>query len=586
MMGEFKRAWRVFILIFILLLSGCSVESDRSDKPSEDWSRGLFLGQTALKQPTALQVDAEKHVHLVWCEITAEGGDALHYAQLDEKGAVVINQRLGVDLPNPRRPQLLMDGEGHLHLIWLSRSEGLERLYHTLIDETGQPAEPLLLSREGENVGGVQAYLSPEGEVALVWSGQRESEPAGIVRRILGDQTSPTLLVPQGIDPSVLVDRAGTVHLVWLVEQGPTAREVYYAALTDSQLVPPEGHRLSAFEFAESATYRGPIIGVDTDNLYVIWTVQNLGGGLTPTAAYAFYVSFETGQPAFSHPRPIGLPSESRPEYADHAGPYGYRKLAPLSPGLGSDFANAPATVLQQESELPVMFSLVVASTAESTIQLAMAVFDDGRPTGYELASETPGASVVSTLVADSDLDLHLSWLDTAGFGQYDVYYASTAPAAKRWLDRVSGEDLMLRTTDTVWGVMTGIGLVPIAAVWNFPPLIWVVLFFIFSGQEYLERTGTKIGLSAAILIYVGSKLLFLPGLAAGTPFLYRVPAELASALAVAVPVLILLLALGALALYARRSDSPTLFKGYLIFALTDGILTVVLYAPGLFNPG
>jgi len=62
------------------------------------------------------------------------------------------------------------------------------------------------------------------------------------------------------------------------------------------------------------------------------------------------------------------------------------------------------------------------------------------------------------------------------------------------------------------------------------------------------------------------------------------VPRSMASTLAMIIPVLILLVSLGAIYIYTRRSENPTIFKAYLIFALVDGLTTVVLYAPGLFN--
>ncbi|MCP4542836.1 MAG: hypothetical protein GY832_37420 [Chloroflexi bacterium] len=37
--------------------------------------------------------------------------------------------------------------------------------------------------------------------------------------------------------------------------------------------------------------------------------------------------------------------------------------------------------------------------------------------------------------------------------------------------------------------------------------------------------------------------------------------------------------------LYARRSERATIFKAYFVFALTDGLLTIVLYALQFFNP-
>jgi len=586
-MKKTRQVLQIVLFVFVLLLSGCGVEKDRSDKPSEDWSRGLSLGRSGIKQPVALLVDADKHVHLVWGESAAGGEDRLHYAQLDQQARILINESLTMDTPNPRRPQLLVDGENNLHLAYLSRAEGRQRLYRVLLDQNGRPTEPLLLSREGEDVDSFQMYLSAEGKVAFIWAGKPENEQVGIFHSVLHDTSSPTLLIPQGIDPFVLVDNSATTHLVWLYEKGVSARDVYYATLEGSQVVPAGGQKLAGFEFAESAVYNGPVIGVDTNTLYVIWSVQNLGGGLTPTAAFAFYVSFETGKPTLVNPSAIGLPAETMPDYAAYASPYGYGKLALLPPWVySSDFVNAPAVVQSQESELPLTLSLIVESPATSVMQLAMVVFAEGKPVGYQLVSNTPNASVRSTLVADSDSNLHLAWLDTAGFRQYDVYYASTSPETKRWLDRTSTDDMVLGAADLVWGVISAIGLVPIAAIWNFPPLIWVVLFYVFSGQEDLDQIGARIGLLVSIIIYVASKLLLLPGLSAGTPFLHQVPKEMASTVAVAIPVLILFLALGAICLYARRSERATLFKALLIFAVTDSLLTVVLYAPRLFNPG
>jgi len=584
---KIQRVLRIAPLVILaLLLSGCSVESDRSDKPSEDWSRGLFLGTTIIKQPVALQVDADKHIHLVWCGSVADEGDTLHYIRLNEQGQIAINEPLTIDAPHARHPQLLVDKENQLHLAWLSRVEGQDMLYHALIDPNGQLTTPIPLSRAKENVSSFQMYLSAEEKMTFIWSSQLEGEPEGIFYFPLHDTSPPTLLIPQGIDPFVLVDGSGTTHLTWLYERGYLSRDLYYATLEGTQIAPAGGQKLADFEFAESAVYRGPIIGVDSHHIYVIWTIQNLGGGLTPTAAFAYYVSFEPGKPALVNPRTIGLPPDAIPSYTDHTSPYGYSELALVVPGYSSEFVNAPTTVQRQESELPVAFSLMVQSTAESMMQLAMAVLSEGELVGYQLASDTSSASVLSTMVADADASLHLAWLDTAGFRQYDVYYASTAPQVKAWLDRTSPDDVVLRVAHLIWGIVSGIGLVPIVAIWNLPPIIWLILFYMVSGQEELDQIGAKLGTLVTIIIYVASKLLFLPGLSAGTPFLYQVSSGTAATLTTAVPVAMLILALGALYLYARRSDRASIFKAYLVFAVTDGLLTVVLYAPQLFNPG
>ena len=585
-MKRLYRVGQILLLLSVLLLSGCTAESDRTEKPSTDWSRGLLLGRANVKEPVALQVDTAKHVHLVWSERVADGQYGLHYAHLNEQGQVLLNEPLSITLPNPRKPQLLLDAEDNLHLAWLSLSENVERLYHVLIGPDGQLTEPLLLSREGEDVDSFRMYLSPDGHLAVVWDGEPQDEQGGVFHSVLGDGSPPTLLIPQGIDPFLRVDDTGTTHLVWLYARGLSARDIFYGTLEGSQIVPAGGQRLTSFEFAESAVYHGPIMGLDTNRVYLIWSVQNLGGGLTPTAAFAYNLSFELGKPSLANPRSLALPTETLLDLTEYTSPYGYSELSILPPQVyGGDFLNAPATVSSQESELPVAFSLLVQSTATSVMEMAMLVLSEGQPVGYQLVSHTPNASIMPAMVADSDLNLHLAWLDTAGFQEFDVYYASTSPETRAWLDRTTGEDVARGAADLAWGFLSAIALVPIAIMWNFPPMMWVILFHIFRGDDDLSKLGAKIAMLIGVIIHSGAKLLFLPGLSAGTPFLQQVPRQWATALSTAVPVLILVLTLAATYIYIRRSERATLLLTYVVFAATDGLLTVLIYAPKLLNP-
>ena len=45
-----------------------------------------------------------------------------------------------------------------------------------------------------------------------------------------------------------------------------------------------------------------------------------------------------------------------------------------------------------------------------------------------------------------------MAWLETAGFKEYDVLYATTAPDARRWLDRTSRQDIVLSAGDLLFG--------------------------------------------------------------------------------------------------------------------------------------
>ena len=158
-------------------------------------------------------------------------------------------------------------------------------------------------------------------------------------------------------------------------------------------------------------------------------------------------------------------------------------------------------------------------------------------------------------------------------------------PRRRRWLDRTSTDDMVLGAADLIFGVFSGLGLLPIAGVWTFPAMVWVVLFFIATGKEEMERRPTKVGFAVAVVLYVGVKILLLPGLFAGTPFSAPGASGVGGCCwALLVPALILLVALAAVYIYARRAERATIFVAYLVFALTDVVLTLVLYAPGFFG--
>jgi hypothetical protein len=224
-------------------------------------------------------------------------------------------------------------------------------------------------------------------------------------------------------------------------------------------------------------------------------------------------------------------------------------------------------------------------SASKSFMQLAMVVLSNGEPVGYQLINRTPNASVLCTIVADADANLHLAWLDVAGFRRYKVYYATTAPQAREWLDRTTLGDIARGGADLAFGVVSGLGLAFLGLTWNVLPVLTIIIFYIVGRQEHLDLLTPKIGLGVAIALYIASKAYFIPGLlTAGTPFLYAVPAEMRTLLMYGVPVLVLLLALGSITVYVRRAEEPSLLKAYLFFAVTDGLLTAALYGPRFFS--
>jgi hypothetical protein len=592
------------LLAMLLILSGCNATSDRSDKPSPDWSRGLRVGVASINQPVALQVDGEGHAHLVWYTKTEEVSK-LHYAQLDDEAKVVVEKDLDIPLPDPDRPQLLLDSRGKMHLAWLAREDGpegsMKSLFHFLLGSDGEAlSEPTRLSSptsEGDKGGEVESYqmcLGQEGRVEVFWSAKEGIYHLGLDEQ--GDViSSPTLTVPQGTDPAVQVDSSGTIHLAWLQEPSPRVKELYHAAFKASD--PVKGVKLTQFGKGVSSVLHGPVLGLDTDNTYIFWSLEQRSG-MEAGIARLYYVSFPLGHPTHLTPTPIKI-SNLEPTYVSSQGEYNYHWLTYPSEERGSDFLAMPSVVGGQRNELAVMFNARVrfglkAHLEESKvpmgpgfrpeIQLAMAVFTGGKMKGYQLAAKTRSISLQPNLVVDPASNLHLAWIDTAGFGRYNVYYASTSPRAKAWLDRTSPQDVLLKAADLAWGILSGVILLPLVGFWVLPPLIWGVLFYLFVGQEELEVRSVKVALGIAIALYIAAKLVLLPSFLFYVPFLDQVPPQFSSALVFGVPLIILALALAAMYVYIRRTETATLFPTFFVFALTDALLSLIIYAPSFFS--
>jgi hypothetical protein len=532
-----KLAGYGILFAVLLTLGGCDVISDRSAKPSPDWSRGLRIGVASLSQPVALQIDGEGHAHLVWYT-GIEEVSKLHYTQLDDQAKVVVERDLEIPLSDPHRPQLLLDQRGNMHLAWLAREDGSEgsgkSLFHFLLSDDGEAlSEPTRLSLPGKGVESYQMCLGQEGRVEVFWAAKEGIYHLGLDER--GDIISPPILVvPQGTDPSAQVDRSGAFHLAWFQEPSPQSLALYYAVF------------------------------------------QGLGQSPSPNEVEGVKLTqFGTGQPSPLAPVPIDI--------------------------VDSDFVTMPSVAEGQRNELAAMFTVwlgpsdlrrtktespALLSISKPTMQLVMAVFAEGEMMSYQLAAKTGSTSLRPSLVADPASNLHLAWFDAAGFGRYDVYYASTSLLVKASLDRTSPQDVLLKAADLALGMLSGVALLPFVVLWLFLPLLWLVLFYAFVGEEELELRRVKVALGIAIALYMGVKLLLLPTSLLYVPFLDQVPPQLSSALVSGVPLLILALAFAAIYAYTRRAERATLFPAFLIFAVTDTLLSLVIYAPGIFGVG
>jgi hypothetical protein len=80
--------------------------------------------------------------------------------------------------------------------------------------------------------------------------------------------------------------------------------------------------------------------------------------------------------------------------------------------------------------------------------------------------------------------------------------------------------------------------------------------------------------------LYLFSKLFLMPGPLFYAPFQDNLPPNLQFVPVIGTPVFTLLVALGAVWIYFRRTDYRSLFAAYVIFVVTDAVLSLAIYVP------
>jgi len=527
-----------------------------------------------LNQPVSIQA-GEGVVYLTW----VDGEHHLHWAQLDEKGQVIADKSLDLPTRSSQKPRLLLDPLGRLHLFWIASKEEGQGLYYVQLTTSGEIiSDPLLLSLPGMEVGYVASGFSAQGQIELFWSPAAHESP-GLYNLAIDPESSVaspnTLIASQGIAPTLQVDQEGIFHLSWFEEPSHATQQIYYATFDPERRVLGEVIGIAEVVLRGGQMMVGPVLGLDLENCYIFWSIEQRGKAVGGDTLYA---GFPLGRPAESVVMGLRLPPTERPRYDPYAGEYAYRLLASQE-AAGSTYLSRPWVVDGQRSELPVVLSISISTRLGGHLQIAMLVFSQGQLEGYQIVTATKMASLTPHIVADPRLGLHLAWIDTAGFEEYQVLYASTSPQVKEVLNRVTLADVVDKGGDLIMVLFLVVGFTPVLVAWLVLPLVWLLIFYLLTGEGELTTLGAWVALGMAVLMQLGAMIFITPGGRGLLSFLaISMPQVAAIFTGRLFPILLAILGLGAMAFYLRRSRSRSLFGAFFVFAFTAGILRLFIF--------
>jgi hypothetical protein len=567
-----------FCLLLIAALAGCAPSERLTARLGGDFSRGIRVGGAVASDEPALAVlPGEGGLAIAW----AGEGEALHLARLAPDGRLLASGPLSLAAERPAQPVLYARADGTLTLLYVDgAAEGaltLTRLSaegEVLAEETLSPSAPSYAA-EADAAGALHVVWAA-GDGALHYLHLAPD----------GGPAEAVALPASGVAPALRPDGAGRLHLVWTREPEPGLREVRYAVLAAGSGAWGAEAVLATLPVPTGLVLREPAVGLAEGDVYVYWALERRGGGLAQPFAETSYVVFPAGRPEEAgRPGPVRVPAPRDPALAPAESAWPITRLAPApDDARPAGFVYYPSPAAGAGDELAVAMAVQLEGRTRAQTQIVLTLWADGALRGYQVVADTPNGSLRPRLLADGAGDLYVAWVDTAGFGAYDVYVSGTPEPMRAHLGRLRPVDVVEAVLTGAWSLVQVFGFLPMTVAWLLPPLLLLALYVLIQPEGDLARSGPRAILAAASVVYLGAKYILRPGWMTEFP----TPAWLAPAWAGR---LMLLAPLGIAALAGlvtwltlRRREYPSLFPAFFLFAGSDTLLTLLMYVPAVLS--
>ena len=179
-----------------------------------------------------LAVDGNGTLHVVWGDDTP-GSSGIYYVRRDSDGTWSSPRNISNNSGYSNIPQLAVDGNGVLHVAWLDDTPGNYDIYYAWRDSDGTWSSPQNISNSFGNPFYLQLAVDGSGALYVVWS---ESPPGYLDIYYAWRDSDGTWSSPRNISnrfghswfPQLAVAGGGAFHVVWS-DDILGELEIYYA---------------------------------------------------------------------------------------------------------------------------------------------------------------------------------------------------------------------------------------------------------------------------------------------------------------------------------------------------------------------
>jgi hypothetical protein len=569
----------IWFFLLALTLAACSDSAERIWLNAPGWNRARLVANTPLVDPASMALDDEGNIYL----LLFGGDEDAFYPRviaMNRSAEVVSDRTYDTALKRPDQSQILWDDQG-LQLLWISK----QGLYQVQLEGgTGNPSNPPVLLSGDVQVASYDVAQDAGGLMTIWYAGAQES--LGLYALLPGVPAGEAILVdPSGILPDVKYDESGTLHATWSrYSPGHDHPQFMYAAYQNGHYVPGQETVVLEPRAGTTRVY-GPWLGLDRQNVYLLWTIVPRIGPMAGQAA-TYYLHFPRGQPVLaSRGDPLFIPHTYKVTYA--APSEGGLKVGPRvllgSRSYGNTYISELALDRAVAPEQAIAFHTIIEYLRHKEQgQVSTVFFQDGAPAGYQQISFTPASSGFPAVLSDEAGYLYITWLESGASSGYDVYFSSTAPDIRESLSSLTRDDMGRLGAETVFGLLGGVVLTPVALAWFIAPLVVLGLTSVIRRKdESLTNPGVIISLGLAAAAYWVSKLTFMPTIQDYVPFSAWwpfMPPVLNIPLRLVVPILITGVALLVAWRFTYGRDRPAPLFFLLIYMVVDSVLTMAIY--------
>ncbi len=572
-----SKKWLFFALIvFSILLSSCGSYASHEWLDAPDWGRSRLIGLTESGYPINPSTDNNGNLYFAFAHIE-ENVPIVVVNAFDQHLDLRWEKEFPLErLNRANRPSIALSNKG-LEVFWILNGS----LFSANLSTDGE------ILREPHRISGSRAVshyvvgVTEAGERIAWFSGDR-ADPGLFFIDPLGNITSADT---KGYKPQIVMGRDDGMHVGWLRnERGSINYEFLYAFYPNSEFVTSQEEIVLNLVLSLTAGLNGPELGIDYQNVYFFWAEQSRTG-MTAGLAESYYATMPLGGEEMSPPIPLPFLFGYNLNYSEYEDFFlaGDRALPELQdvgaiPVIINTSANPkqrPEVALSVKANIPYLRNKL-------NTQVGLSFFSAGEITSFQLLSFSPGISEFSTIQSDDEGYLHSTWLEQNQTDDYRVYYSSTRPEAVAVLDDLDQEDAIRLAGTTLFGLVSGLVLIPFPLLWGLGPvLIFFILGFSRKENEAITAPGTLITLILAWIAYTFVKLFTMPNIGVYVPFsawIPIIPSAWNDILRIGVPILTTLFAIFMAwrGTYARSNRSPLFFIFH--FIIWDGLLTVALY--------